>query len=80
MIKCKVCGCEFPAVADKHYTARDNTKTGLSTAFDHDEEKLYDAFDCPMCGCQAIVQERKRDYIACVETEVDDYEEEAENE
>lgn len=79
MIKCKICGCEFPAVADKRYTARDNTRTGLSTAFGHDEEKLYDAFDCPMCGCQAIAQERKRDYVVCVETEVE-IEEEIENE
>lgn len=61
MIKCKVCGCEFPAVADKRYTVRDNTKTSVVT-FAQDEEKLYDAFDCPMCGCQAVVQERKREY------------------
>lgn len=78
MIKCNVCGCEFPAVADKRYTARDNTRTGLSTAFGHDEEKIYDAFDCPMCGCQVIAQERKRDYTPCVEVDYD--EEEADDE
>lgn len=80
MIKCKVCGCEFPAVNINHYIARDNGKTGLATAFGNNEERLYDAFDCPICGCQAIAQERKRDYIVCVETEADDDEEEAENE
>lgn len=25
-----------------------------------DEEKIYDAYDCPMCGSQVIAQERKR--------------------
>lgn len=84
MIKCNVCGCEFPAVVDKRYTARDNTKTGFAATLGRDEEKLYDAFDCPMCGCQVIVQERKRDYIPCVEIETEtkidfeDDEEEAE--
>ena len=62
MIKCKVCGCEFPAIADKHYIARDDGKVGIAELCTHDEERLYDAFDCPVCGCQAIVQERKRKY------------------
>lgn len=60
MIKCKVCGCEFPPVVDKHYVAKDTGKIGAIAALSRDEEKLYDAFDCPMCGCQVIVQERKR--------------------
>lgn len=63
MLKCKVCGTEFPAVSERHYVARDNGKTGLSTAFgSNDEEKIYDSFDCPMCGCQVIAQDRKRIY------------------
>ena len=62
MMKCNVCGCEFHALAEKRYTARDNTSIGLAIAFNRDEEKIYDAFDCPMCGCQVIAQERKRDY------------------
>lgn len=69
MIKCKVCGCDFPAVSINHYVARDNGRTGLATAFGNDEGRLYDAFDCPICGCQAIVQERKRDYIPYTESE-----------
>lgn len=28
---------------------------------------LYDTFDCPSCGCQIAVQERKRIYIPCRE-------------
>lgn len=63
MLKCNICGTEFPAVKERHYIARDNGKTGLSSAFSsNDEEKIYDSFDCPMCGCQVVVQERKRDF------------------
>ena len=63
MLKCKVCGTEFPAVKERHYVARDNGKTGLSSAFgSNDEEKIYDSFDCPMCGSQIIAQERKRNF------------------
>lgn len=61
MLKCKICGTEFPAIRERHYIARDNGKTGLSSAFgSNDEEKIYDSFDCPMCGSQIIAQERKR--------------------
>ncbi len=62
MLKCNICGCEFTPVIDKHYVARDSGKTGISETFSHNEEKLYDAFDCPACGCQMIAQERKRIY------------------
>lgn len=63
MLKCKVCGIEFPAIKERHYIARDNGKTGLSSALgSNDEEKIYDSFDCPMCGCQVVAQDRKRTY------------------
>lgn len=63
MLKCEICGTEFPAVKDKHYISRDNGKTGLSVAFGaNDEDKIFDTFDCPQCGCQIIAQERKRKY------------------
>lgn len=38
-IKCKICGCEFTPVIDKHYIARDNSEFGISTAFKHIEKK-----------------------------------------
>lgn len=64
MLKCKVCGKEFEANLERHYVARDIGKTGLAAAFgNNDEENLYDAFDCPYCGCQLIAQERKRDFL-----------------
>lgn len=70
MLECKVCGCKFNAIVEKHYIARDNGKTGLAVAFGStNEEGLYDAFDCPMCGCQVIAKERKCDFVPYVETE-----------
>lgn len=62
MLECKICGTKFNAVIERHYLARDNGKTGLA----------YDAFDCPMCGCQVIAKERKRDYISFVKEDEDD--------
>lgn len=63
MYKCKVCGKEFELQNKEHYIARDNSKIGLSALAGGSEEELYDAFDCPHCGCQNVMQERKRDYI-----------------
>ena len=62
MLKCKICGTEFPAIKERHYIARDNIKTGAVVVFSKDEEKIYDAYDCPMCGSQIIAQERKMDF------------------
>lgn len=63
MLKCKICGTEFLPNKDKHYISRDGGKTGLAASFgSNDEEGLYDSFDCPICGCQIVAQERKREY------------------
>lgn len=73
MLECKICGTKFNAVIKRHYLARDNGKTGLAVAFGSTaEECLYDAFDCPMCDCQVIAKERKRDYISFVKEDEDD--------
>ena len=63
MLKCKICGTEFPTVKERHYVARENDVVGgLSQSLNGKEEKkTYDCFDCPMCGCQVIAQERKRE-------------------
>lgn len=73
-IKCKICGCEFTPVIDKYYIARDNGESGISTAFKHVEGNMYDAFNCPTCGCQVVAQERKRSFIniSISEEETDD--------
>ena len=62
MLKCKICGTEFPAIKERQYIARDNNKTGAVVVFSKDEEKIYDAYDCPLCGSQIIAQERKRNF------------------
>ena len=58
-LKCKICGTEFPAINERHYISRDLTKTGLGAVLgSKDEPSLFDAFDCPNCGCQTIAQQR----------------------
>lgn len=69
-IKCKICGTEFPALVERHYIARDLEKTGLAAAFSSDEPALFDAFDCPNCGCQVIAQQRKLSYNPGIETTI----------
>lgn len=65
LFTCKVCGREFTLAAINHYTARDSEKTGIVVAFSgQSEATLWDAFNCPYCGCQCIIQERKRVYNA----------------
>lgn len=60
--KCMVCGQMFQFQIAGHYVSRDDGKTGVVTLFKDDESHLYDTFDCPNCGCQNIVQNRKRRY------------------
>lgn len=59
---CDVCGAEFPLRREDHYIVRDEGTTGLALVVGGPEETLYDAFDCPYCGCQNVMQERKRQY------------------
>lgn len=63
MLVCKICESTFIPIIDKHYVAKDNGESGLSTVFKSVEGNLYDSFDCPVCGCQMIAQERKRRYV-----------------
>lgn len=61
VISCGVCGAKLELNMLYHYIARDNGVTGAVTVFTKEqEEAIYDAFDCPVCGCQYIAQERKR--------------------
>lgn len=57
---CKVCGIGFPLVRGIHYIARETTTMGLSNIMSVKEPQLFDAFDCPHCGCQNIVGQRFR--------------------
>lgn len=81
--KCKICGVEFALIAINHYVARDFGKTGglVASLGGETEGMLYDAFDCPHCGCQNIIQERKRIFLqssdVVEDAEVDEDEAEA---
>ncbi|MBR6606112.1 MAG: hypothetical protein IKK92_09680 [Prevotella sp.] len=63
MLKCNICGSDFIPRIGEHYVAKDCGKTGIATIISDSESKIYDAFDCPVCGCQIIAQERKRVYV-----------------
>lgn len=56
----KVCGQDFPLTAEEHYIAQDPQKIGVfANLANTDRATEYDAFDCPHCGCQNVMQERK---------------------
>lgn len=61
MAACKVCGRDFPLIAEEVYVARDVMREGVAAVIVGEvESKWYDAINCPHCGCQNILQERKR--------------------
>ena len=64
MYKCKICDQEFELLITRHYVTRDVGKKGLAIIAGGSEEMLYDTFDCPFCGCQNVIQERKRVFSA----------------
>lgn len=60
MTACKICGQDFPLMTEEHYIAQDPRKIGaLANLANTDKAIEYDAFDCPHCGCQNIMQIRK---------------------
>lgn len=60
---CKVCGRDFPLIVEEHYIARDTKREGVVYSLvSGDKIETYDAFDCPHCGCQNVMQSRK---LAC---------------
>lgn len=63
-LECSVCECKFELNINNHYIAREDTKPSVAFAV-KSEEKTYDAFDCPNCGCQIIIGERKKKYLTC---------------
>lgn len=52
-IRCKVCKCKF-------FPTKGIRKTVLEKGGLMDIGKLYDAYDCPACGCQIVVGQRFR--------------------
>ena len=60
MYKCKICSKEFELKKEFHYISRDKETTGIVNVAKKEEVKIFDTFDCPHCGCQNVMQERKR--------------------
>lgn len=60
MTTCKVCGRDFPLLAEEHYVSKDVSLTGFAGLAGGTEPKIWDSFDCPHCGCQNRIQLRNR--------------------
>lgn len=71
-MKCEVCGIDFETNLQNHYIAIEGAKPG----FFQGDAIMYDAFDCPHCGCQHITNERKRAYLPLLTKESTDDKEE----
>jgi DNA-directed RNA polymerase subunit RPC12/RpoP len=55
MTKCVVCGSKIPLrICDVYQVAEPRTVVGAITQ----PEKVFDAIDCPHCGCQMLLKVR----------------------
>lgn len=63
MATCDKCGRDFALIAEKHYVAVANGKTGLAAISGGEQPNCYDAIDCPHCGCQKLLQVRLRPMV-----------------
>lgn len=59
---CNVCGRDFPLLFEEQYIARDSMPAEFAALT---ADNQYDAFDCPHCGCQNVIQPRKPEYCPC---------------
>ena len=79
MTICKVCGRPFALNAEEHYVT-ERAPGSVPGIFMVGREIFADAFDCPHCGCQNVLQERKRicpcEYGICDECEEEEDEDE----
>nr|DAH25040.1 MAG TPA: RUBREDOXIN TRANSPORT, RUBREDOXIN, GUILLARDIA THETA [Caudoviricetes sp.] len=61
VLECRVCGLKFAPIAHWRYSVEENKITGVFAGISRTERPpLHDAFDCPRCGCQIIVNSRMR--------------------
>ena len=55
-MKCKICGKRFKIMKENRYLATEKVAPfGTLTKL----PKVFEAFDCPHCGCQNIVNTRE---------------------
>ena len=55
-MKCKICGKRFKLIKENRYLAEE--KIGALECLKK-ASKTFEAFDCPYCGCQNIVNIRE---------------------
>lgn len=55
-MKCKICGKRFKLIKENKYLATE--KKGALEELTK-ASKIFEAFDCPHCGCQNIVNTRE---------------------
>ena len=60
MTTCKVCGRDFPLIAEEHYISKEAGKVGIASLVGGPAPILWDSFDCPHCGCQNRLHMRYR--------------------
>lgn len=60
MTTCKVCGRDFPLIAEEHYISKEAGKEGIAAVVGGLAPILWDSFDCPHCGCQNRLHMRYR--------------------
>ncbi len=63
MVTCEICGFEFDVNKENRYTAENEITCGVAEIIVSKEATLFDACDCPNCGCQHILQPRKRRHV-----------------
>ena len=59
-LKCEVCGKRFEPASDKKYNVL-KQPVGLQAIVER--PVIYEAFDCPKCGCQKLVGVREIRHI-----------------
>ena len=57
-MKCKICGKRFKLEKENRYEAI-KMPTGIVGVMAGERSTIYEAFDCPKCGCQNIVNIRE---------------------
>lgn len=58
---CKVCNCNFDIKISKKYLVKVGDFLGT--------KNIFDAYDCPQCGCQQLISQRYHKVITTVKNE-----------
>lgn len=58
-MKCKICGKRMKLKAENRQEIKKNKSLGECLTKSGSSMQIYEAFDCPHCGCQNIVNIRE---------------------